>query len=105
LARTPSLLDYMRPAMMMGQMMVEAQTVIAMRLCGMAGGWQMAPGEHLRMITEKTSAVQEAGLAMARAMGAGAAPHRVAIAGMKPVRRRTKANVRRLSRDATGGGA
>jgi hypothetical protein len=100
--KTVTPFDLMQPTVLLSQMMVEANMVIAMRLWGMAGGWKMAQGEHLRMIEEKARAAQESGLAMARAVGAGQGPGEVAVAGMKPVRRRTKANVRRLSRAVTG---
>ena len=101
--RTPTPFDMIRPAMMMTQMLAEAQVVIALRLWGMAGGWHMAPSENLRMITEKTTAARQSGLAMARAAAKGENPMAVAEAGLKPVSRRTKANVSRLSRGAMRG--
>jgi hypothetical protein len=93
--------DVLRPALLMSQMMVEANMVIAMRLWGLSGGWKMAAGEPARMVEEKTRAAQESGMAVARALVAGQGPGDVAVAAMKPVRRRTKANVRRLSRAVT----
>jgi hypothetical protein len=48
------------------------------------------------MVSEKTAAMQEAGLAASRAIMTGAAMPAIALAAMTPLRRRTKANVRRL---------
>jgi hypothetical protein len=94
--RIPSPFDFLRPSMLMGQMMLESQIVISLRLMGMAGVLPQADGEHRRMVDEKASAMQEAGVAAARALMTGAAMPAVAMAAMAPVRRRTKANVRRL---------
>lgn len=102
--KTLTPLDFLQPTILMSQLMVEANMVIAMRLWGMAGGWKMSQGEHSRMVNEKTRAVQESGLAVARAVGAGQGPGAVAMAAMKPMRRRTKANARRLSRAIVTGG-
>jgi hypothetical protein len=99
--RFASPFDLFRPMLVMTQMMMEAQAVIALRLMGMAGAWPMAAGEPLRMVTEKARAAQDAGLAMARAAGSGASAGKVMLAGVKPVRRRTKANVGRLTGQAT----
>ncbi len=95
--RVHSPFDFMRPAFLMGQMMLEAQVVIMIRLLGMAGALPAAPGEKSRMFTEKAEALHEAGIAMTRAVVSGAGAPAVAAAGMRPIRRRTKANVRRLT--------
>ncbi len=96
--RSPQPADFFWPAFQTGMMLFEAQAVIALRLWGMAGGWPMGWQEHVRMVTEKAAAAGESGAAMMRAAGNG--PGAVALAGVKPVRRRTRANVKRLSRAA-----
>jgi hypothetical protein len=96
--RLPTPFDYMAPAMTMTRMLLEAQTVIALRMMGMAGVLPARPGETTRMVTEKVAAAQDAGVAMARAAMAGASPAAITSAGLKPVRRRTRANVARLTR-------
>ena len=96
--RLPQPTDFVWPAFHAGMMLAEAQVVIALRLWGMAGGWPMGWQEHVRMVTEKAAAAGESGAAMMRAAGKG--PGAVALAGVKPVRRRTRANVKRLSRAA-----
>ncbi|PZQ99977.1 MAG: antibiotic ABC transporter [Cereibacter sphaeroides] len=85
----------------MTRVMMESQMVIAMRLWGMAGGWPMTAAEQTRMVTEKVAAAQASGLAVARALVSGAGPGKVAMAALKPVRKRTSANVKRLSRAVT----
>lgn len=105
MARFPTPFDFFRPTYTAGLMLMEAQMVIALRMLGLAGILPAAPGENMRMVTEKAQAAQEAGFAMARAIGAGADPGRIALAGLKPVRRRTRANAKRLSKAAGGGGS
>ncbi|MGI1661219.1 antifreeze protein [Palleronia sp. KMU-117] len=79
-------------------MLTEAQAVIAMRLMGLAGVWTVTPSETLRMVTEKPVAYARAAEAAGRAAFAGKAPHLIAGAALKPVRRKTRANSRRLAR-------
>jgi hypothetical protein len=100
MTRFPAPFDFYRPTLMMGQMMFESQIVISLRLMGMAGMLPAAQGENARMVSEKTSALQEAGLAASRAFLTGAAMPAIALAAITPVRRRTRANVRRLMKPA-----
>lgn len=78
-------------------MMIEAQRVIAMRVAGMTGGWNVTPAEDGRMVREKTEAAVASASAMVRTAIAGGSAGAVASAGLKPVRRRTRANARRLA--------
>ena len=59
------------------RMAAEANRVIAMRLMGMAGTWNVTPSENARMVREKTEAaadvVAAAGLALALRGRVGAA--------------------------------
>lgn len=80
------------------RMMMEAQSVIAMRLMGMSGFWGMSRGEETRMVTEKQKAFMDSGLAMWKAALGSKAPEAVLRAGIKPLGRATSGNVRRLSR-------
>jgi hypothetical protein len=79
-------------------MTLEAQMIIAMRLGGMAGFWNVTKTENNLMSTEKLAAAQASAFAAAAAMMFGANPAGVALAALKPVRRKTKANVRRLGK-------
>lgn len=76
----------------------EAQAVVAMRLWGMAGVWSIRPTEPIRMFTEKPAVFVEAAAVASQAMITGRRPDQVARAAMRPLRRKTKANVRRLSK-------
>lgn len=96
--RNVPLHDMMRLSMSATMMMMEAQTVITMRLWGMAGFWNVGPGENQLMWQEKAQAAQQSGQAAAMAAIKGATPGQVALAAIKPVRRKTKANVSRLAR-------
>ena len=79
-----------------GLMMAEAQMVIAMRLWGMAGFWNTKPEENLRMVQEKAEAVVQSAARAGTAMMRGRDGAEVALAALQPVRRRTRANLRRL---------
>lgn len=79
------------------RMAIEAQMVIGFRMAGMLGLITQAPGEPLRMVTEKHAAVSESVLAMARAGLRGHSTERMLSAGLRPYGKRTRANSRRLS--------
>ncbi|MWD30071.1 antifreeze protein [Aquicoccus sp. SCR17] len=76
----------------------EAQAVIALRLWGMAGLWAVAPGESHRMVSEKLPAFAEAAQAAAMASLSGRSQAQVLSASLRPLRRRTKSNVKRLAK-------
>ena len=76
----------------------EAQMVMAMRIAGMAGYWSVVPSENARMVSEKAPAFAEAGVAMGRAAMRGGDPAAMLRAWTRPIRKRTGANARRLSR-------
>ncbi len=97
---TPS--DMVRLSIQSSMMLAEANMVIAMRLWGMAGMWKVTPGENKRMLDEKSTAAMKSGAAMARAMAAGHGPAVVAMAGLKPVRAKTRANAARLAKRGPG---
>lgn len=88
--------DLARHSAAMAAMGAEAQAVIWMRLWGMAGLWNLGPGETRRMVAEKLAAAAAAQAAAGAALALGKAPAAVAAAALKPVRQRTRANVRRL---------
>ena len=80
------------------QMLVEANTVIAFRLMGMAGGWPVSPSETSRMVTEKGPAFIRAYGEATRAMMKGKRLDQVAEAALIPISRKTRSNAKRLSR-------
>jgi hypothetical protein len=91
-------INLMRLSIQTGMMMTQANMVIAMRLMGMAGTWNVTPAENRRMVDEKAVAAVASGMAMARAAMAGKGPVAVAAAGLQPVARKTRANARRLAK-------
>ena len=90
--------EMMKASMQMGLMMMEAQSVIAMRLSGMAGLWNVTKGENHRMTAEKAPAMMAAAVAAGTALATGATPAAAVLAALKPIRRRTRANAGRLTK-------
>lgn len=91
------MLELLRLQMRTMQMMAEAQTVIGIRMMGMAGIMPAARGENRRMIAEKQSAFALSGLAAARAMMAGKSMAQAYGLALAPIGRTTRANSRRLT--------
>lgn len=77
---------------------VEAQSVVTMRVLGAAGLWNVLPDENARMISEKQQAFSESAFAAGRAALSGHAPEKVVKAALRPLRLKTRSNVRRLSK-------
>ena len=94
--------DLMRLGMKTSFMALEAQSVIAMRLMGMAGMWRVSPSENSRMVTEKTRAATQGAMAATRAALNGQNAAKVANAAISPSARRTKSNVKRLAHKGPG---
>lgn len=98
----------MTPAQMMAlslrnsRMMSEAGMIVSMRMLGMAGMWRVNPAENARMVEEKLAAMTDGAMAASRAMLRGAKPMAVADAAMRPVRKTTAANVKRLAKLGPG---
>jgi hypothetical protein len=74
-------------AVMLG---VETQRVIRLRLMKLSGGGRAAQAEALRMVSEKTAALAEAGMTLARGGSAGTVIRRY--------RSHVRSNKRRLSK-------
>ena len=89
---------YWANAMQYTYMMAEAQSVIAMRMMGMAGIWSVTPAEDARMISEKIHAMTKATTDATRVALSGGTADQIGAAALKPIRRKTRANARRLSK-------
>jgi len=76
----------------------EAQSVIAMRLAGMAGLWATPPSEFALMVAEKAQAALEAAEAAVVAALRGQGPDAMLEASMVEIGRHTSGNLERLSR-------
>ena len=92
------LLQMMRLNIATARMMTEAQTVIGLRMLGMAGMVPSATDETPRMVTEKQTAFAKAGLAAATAVMTGRGPLAAYGSALGPIGRTTRSNVRRLSK-------
>lgn len=90
--------DLWRLQLATARMMAEAQTVIGMRLLGMAGVLPAADNETVRMVTEKQAAFADAGVAAVGTLMRGGTPIRAMEAALQPIGRTTRANSRRLTR-------
>jgi hypothetical protein len=76
----------------------EAQWVIALRMMHLAEGGPRAAAEAQRMVTEKVTALAAAQMAAAAALASGATPAAAAARALTPVKRRVRANRKRLMR-------
>lgn len=90
--------DYWKLGFSSLQMFAEAQTVIALRLMGMQGFWPVATSETARMVEEKLPAFIRSGSAATEAAIRGKRPDQIAQAALRPIRARTRANAKRLTR-------
>ena len=77
---------------------LEAQGVIAMRLLKIAAGGPAADAECQLMVAEKFAAAVAAQAAVANALARGRSIHDAAALALVPMRRRVRANHRRLMR-------
>jgi hypothetical protein len=78
----------------------ESHVVIALRTAGLMGVLRQDMTEPARMVIEKTDAATEAIHAALSAASRGQRADRIMAAALRPYRRRTRANLRRLSRKA-----
>lgn len=98
MARNATPLDLMQTATTLWWLTVETQMVMAYRMMGMAGLWSVTPSEDGRMVSEKGPAFAKAMMAGTQAMMTGKRPDEVMLASARPLRRKTRSNVRRLSK-------
>jgi hypothetical protein len=80
------------------QMGMEAQSVIALRMLRLATGGARMEAEASRMVTEKVAAAAEAQVVAAVSALSGRSPNIVAGRALRVVRKRVRANKRRLSK-------
>jgi hypothetical protein len=98
MSRTPSPFDLLRLHSDTCLMLFEAQTVAALRLMGIGGLWPVAQTETARMMAEKAPAFAEAAGAAMVVAARGGTPFEMSSAWLRPIRRVTRANSRRLRR-------
>ena len=90
--------NVMRSTFAFWTMVAEANTVVTLRVLGLAGVLPADRAENGRMIAEKGPAFTAAMTAGGRAAMKGQTPDRIALAMIRPLGRKTRANVRRLSK-------
>lgn len=98
MARKATPFDLMHTATTLWWLGLETQMVMTYRMMGMAGLWSVTPSEDSRMVTEKLPAFNLAAAAGTRALLSGKRPDEVMLATARPLRRKTRSNVRRLSK-------
>ncbi len=79
-------------------LIVDTQTVMALRIWGMSGALPQRPGENLRMVQEKGPAMLKAFAAGSTALMAGKRPDQVVDAALAPLSRKVRSNRKRLLR-------
>jgi hypothetical protein len=98
MTKLPNFANYFQNAIELGMILFEAQTVIHMRLMGMAGMWSVGPQENTRMVTEKVEAMVKSATDAGHVTMRGGTPDEIAAAAMAPMRTATRANSKRLSK-------
>ena len=93
-----NLYGYWGNAIELTRMMAEAQSVIGMRLMGMAGLWSVTAAEDKRMVAEKVQAMQRASTDATFTLMRGGTPDQITAAAIKPYRQKTRANAKRLGK-------
>lgn len=87
-----------RTSLALWQLGWQAQAVIALRTLAMLGVLPRRAGEDRRMVEEKVRAFGLSALAAGAAAAKGGDAHAVARAAIRPLAKRTRSNVRRLTR-------
>ncbi|XDA99180.1 antifreeze protein [Sulfitobacter sp. LCG007] len=95
---TPSPSDMFQAAWQVGMLAAETQAVIAMRLWGFAGLWNVTPYENRRMVSEKAGAITQAALNASFAAMQGKPLDVVLTSAIRPLRQKTRSNSRRLAK-------
>lgn len=98
MAKQPTGFETMRSAMLLSRLAWETQMVVSMRMLGMAGLWSVPSGESETMVSEKPEAFVNAAAAAGAAAMRGRRPDQIMDAWTRTMRRKTGANVRRLSK-------
>ena len=85
-------------ALQIGWLMTEAQSVVTMRMLGLAGVWSVSPYERQRMLSEKAHAFAKSLTDAQRAAITGQSPDKITAAALKPIRQTARANRKRLAK-------
>ena len=88
--------DMIRLSLQMTTLMLETQTVMALRLMGIAGMVPALKGENNRMVAEKGPAMLKAYSAGTAAAMSGQRPDQIMTAALAPLSKKVSANRKRL---------
>jgi hypothetical protein len=88
---------FLKPWMDAAKFNLEIQSVVSMRLMKIAAGGAEAAAEYVRMIHEKSTAAVAAQSAGSLALAKGRSMKAAAKAAMVPVKKKVRANHKRLS--------
>ncbi len=91
-------LELWNTSLQMSYLMFETQSVMTMRLLGMAGLWNVTKSENTRMMDEKSPALLKSMANAAAATMSGARPDQIINTAILPLRAKTRSNSNRLSR-------
>ncbi|MBM7069600.1 antifreeze protein [Actibacterium sp. 188UL27-1] len=96
--QSPFLLAYdcWKTGLQASYLMAETQTVIGLRVLGMAGMWHVPKSENSRMVQEKAPAFAASAMAAGYAAMNGKRPDQIVNAAIHPLRRKTISNAKRL---------
>lgn len=94
----PNMFDLMSTGAKVWRLGFETNSVIFLRMMGMAGMWNTPFDENWRMVAEKPREFIKSGRDGMIAAMSGAHPSKVVEASIRPLNRATKANRKRLSK-------
>ena len=98
MSRPVTPIDLWRTGLELWHLGSETHMVVTMRMLGMMGVWSVSPRENERMVSEKLPAFTKAAVAASQSAFRGDRPDEILNAAIHPLRGRTHANSRRLSR-------
>lgn len=98
MAKVVTPMDYIANAIQLSFVLAEAQSVIGMRVLGAIGVWSVPKSENSRMLNEKVFAFVKGSTDASLAAIAGETPDVVTAAAIKPIRKATRANHKRLTK-------
>ena len=96
--RTATPLDLWNTTLQMTYLALETQSVMTMRILGMAGLWNVTKSENARMMDEKSPALMESAMNAVTATMNGARPDQILNTAIRPLRAKTRSNSNRLSK-------
>ncbi|WP_186766532.1 antifreeze protein [Puniceibacterium confluentis] len=96
--RTANPLHLWNATLQMTFLLIETQSVITMRLLGMAGLWNVTRSENTRMVDEKPPAMMQSAMNAVSATMNGARPDQIVTSAIRPLRAKTRSNTNRLAK-------